>query len=169
MKAREWRAVYCRPRQETRAEAHLERQGYQVYLPRIRARRRRRAQSRLCIEPLFPRYLFIALADYRDDWGPIRSTRGVVGLVVVGDQVPVVPREVVNGLIRRHDDQGTIDLNAVTEFRKGDPVEISDGPFAGLTACFDAECGERRVRVLLELLNSQRHVELDRDLVRKTA
>lgn len=167
--AREWRAVFCRSRQETRAEAHLERQGYQVYLPRIRTCRRKRAYYRECIEPMFPRYLFVALADYRDNWGPIRSTRGVVGLVVVGDQVPVVPRSVVDGLIRRHDDRGIIDLSAVTEFRKGDPVEITGGPFAGLTAYFNTECSERRVSVLLELLNSPRQVELDRDFVRKTA
>jgi hypothetical protein len=39
---------------------------------------------------------------------------------------------------------------------------ISDGPFAGYEAIFDARVpGSERVRVLLQLLNSQRQVPLE--------
>jgi transcriptional antiterminator RfaH len=43
-------------------------------------------------------------------------------------------------------------------------VLISDGPFAGYEAIFDARIsGSERVRVLLQLLNNQRQVPVELD------
>ena len=107
-----WRAVYCKARDERRAHMHLLNQEYHSFLPLVRTRRKLRGRYRTCIEPMFPRYLFIQLADFREDWGPIRSTRGVVGLVRLGDEVPVVPDDLIAELSIRHDDGGAIDLTA---------------------------------------------------------
>ena len=44
----------------------------------------------------------------------------------------------------------------------GDTIVISDGPFAGYEAIFDARLpGSERVRVLLQLLNSQRQIPVE--------
>ncbi len=44
----------------------------------------------------------------------------------------------------------------------GDTVVISEGPFAGYEAIFDTRIpGSERVRVLLQLLNSQRQVPVE--------
>lgn len=162
-----WRAVYCKPRQERRAEAHLENQGFRVFLPRIRTRQRRHGQTRVRVEPLFPRYLFIALREFADDWSTIRSTRGVVGLVRFGDQFPVISDEFVDALMRRHAEAGAIDISQASEFQENDCVEISDGALAGLRAVFKADSGEERVTVLLNMLNTTRTVEVPREYLRK--
>ncbi len=86
-----WYAVCCKPRQEAIAEENLLRQGFHVNLPRIRIRRHRRGQWIDAIEALFPRYLFIRIDPYRCNTAPVRSTRGVVGLVRFGGQPAVVP------------------------------------------------------------------------------
>jgi transcriptional antiterminator RfaH len=134
-----WRAVFCKPREEQRARMHLVNQGYEAFLPQVRSRRRLRGRDRLSIEPMFPRYLFIALADHRQDWGPIRSTRGVIGLVRFGTEVPVVPDDLIATLKRYQDEQGA---------------------FAGYRGIFEAETGEARAIILLEILNHQRRVQI---------
>ena len=56
-----WYLVYTKPRQEEVALTNLTRQGYGVYLPRLRQLRKRSGKQVPVVEPLFPRYLFIHL------------------------------------------------------------------------------------------------------------
>jgi len=162
-----WRAVYCKPREERRALLHLLNQDFEAFLPRLRSRRRRGARDLERVEPMFPRYLFLKLSSAHQDWGPIRSTRGVVGLVRFGDQVPVVPDALVERLRALEDESGLIDLNRCQPPRENEIVEITAGPLAGLRGLFEAETGQQRAMVLLEILNRQHRVQLPlRDLRR---
>jgi len=162
-----WRAVFCRPGQERRAEAHLENQGFEVFLPRVRLRTRIRGISRLRVYPMFPRYLFVNLCAHAEDWSTIRSTRGAIGLVRFGDRVPWVPGEFIDFLKNRHDHFGAVDMSQAMEIRADDTVEITDGAMAGLRAIFQAKSGKDRVVVLLKLLEHERKVELPANTIRK--
>jgi len=139
---------------------HLLNQHYEAFLPRVRTRKRQCGRDRTLIEPMFPRYMFVALADHRQDWGPIRSTRGVVGLVRAGDAVPVVPDTLIVELRARQDARGAIDLTRLDEPKPDDPIEITAGPFAGYQGIFHARTGEQRAVILLEILNRQRKIEI---------
>ena len=163
----QWRAVYCKPREEQRAHMHLLNQGYRAFLPLARVRKRRRNRDRSLLEPMFPRYLFIQLADYREDFGPIRSTRGVVGLVRMGEDVPVVPDELIDLLQARHEAGGAVDLTEFERLAEGDEVEITAGPFVGLKALFRARTGEQRALVLLDLLGKKQRIHLPTTDLRK--
>jgi len=90
-KQKAWYLVYTKPRQEGLAQENLARQGYGVYLPRVRLMRKRQGRPVAIIEPLFPRYLFIQLDTQSDNWGPIRSTFGVASLVRFGNEPAKVP------------------------------------------------------------------------------
>lgn len=162
-----WRAVLCRPSQEKRAEAHLENQGFEVFLPRIRMRVQTRSGSRLRVLPMFPRYLFVNLCAHAEDWSTIRSTRGVTGLVRFGERIPAVPCDFIDCLMNRHDDLGAVDMSQAMEIRPEDEVEITGGAMAGLRAIFKARNGEDRVVVLLKLLEHERKVELPAEIIRK--
>jgi len=164
---RQWRAVLCRPRQERRAEAHLENQGFEVFLPRMRARTRYRGKWTTRVEALFPRYLFIHLEEFADDFSTIRSTRGVIGLVRFGNEFPTLENGIIHELRARQNDNGLIDLSEAMDLQTNDTVEITHGAMAGLRAVFRARNGEERVTVLLKLLNNEREIELPRDHIRK--
>ena len=164
---RQWRAVLCRPKQERKAEAHLENQSFEVFLPRMRARSRLRGKWTTRVEPLFPRYLFIRLKEFADDWSTIRSTRGVIGLVRFGNEFPILDDAIIQELRARHDNHGVIDMSEAMDIQAEDSVEITNGAMAGLRAVFRARNGEERVVVLLKLLNNEREIELPRDHVRK--
>ena len=149
---RAWYLVYCKPRQERLARSNLERQGFEVYLPMIRARRRRsKVRARATnAEPMFPRYLFVHLSDQTDDWGPIRSTIGVSSLVRFGDQPARVPDDLIATLRARAGETGVHELPP-RPFRAGDKVRILEGVMAGYEAIFHAHTGKDRVLVLLEI------------------
>ena len=145
------------------------RQNFQIYLPRIRIRRHRRGKWIDAIEVLFPRYLFIRIDPLQRNMAPVRSTRGVVGLVRFGGQPAVVPDEVIDALMQCRDPASGLHHESRTPFCAGDRIKLVDGPFAGMEAVFAEQDGEKRVIVLLELLGKSNKVRVARDWVAKAA
>ena len=161
----DWRVVYCKPRQEARAQLHLNNQGYRVFLPQLRLQKRLRGRDRIHIEPMFPRYLFISLGAQVQSWAPIRSTRGVVGLVRIGNVTPIVPTELIDSLLFCSDDRGVIEASEkLLQTRQA--VEITAGPFAGYRGLFECRKGPQRAMVLLDMLNRQQCVEVPMSCMR---
>ena len=162
-----WYAICCKPRQEAVAEENLLRQGFQVYLPRIRVRQRRHGQWLDAVEVLFPRYIFIRVDPLRRSTATVRSTRGVLGLVRFGGQPAVVPDEVMQALLRREDAGLHHDERPL--FCSGEAVRLVEGPLCGMEAIFTQQDGERRVIVLLELLGKANKVSVSRDWIARAA
>ena len=161
-----WYLVYTKPRQESVAEENLQRQGFDIWLPRLRVSRRRRGRWVEAVEAMFPRYLFIRLQPGGDDFAPIRSTRGVSGLVRVGADPARVPDQVVQAL-RQATDPETGLLNPETRaLARGDLVEVLEGPFEGLRGVFQLQSGDERVLILLDVLGKANRVKLSRHQVK---
>lgn len=157
-----WHAVLCKPRREAVAELNLLNQGYQVFLPRIAIQRRRAGHWVDAVEPLFPRYLFVAAAGEQQSLAPIRSTLGVCGLVRFGSQPAVIPEALVETMRARQDPVSGANARRST-FAPGARVTFRDGPFAGLEGVFEMESGLQRACVLLELLGKLNRVQVSRD------
>jgi transcriptional antiterminator RfaH len=147
---REWFLIYCKPRQEALAAKNLERQGYEVYLPMLRQRRRGQANAGWCVAPMFPRYLFIHLDQESDNWKPIRSTIGVSRMVVFGDVPARVPDTFVDALRAQAGENG-IHESDQGRFVAGETVMIVGGPMAGYEAVFKARTAKERVVLLLTI------------------
>ncbi len=164
-----WYAVFCKPRQETVAEENLLRQGFQVYLPRIRIRRRRRERWIDAVEVLFPRYLFIRIDPLQRSTAPVRSTRGAVGLVRFGGEPALIPDAVMDALLRREDLSSGLHQDNRPIFAAGEPINLVEGPLAGMEGVFTHEDGEQRVIVLLDLLGKTNRIRVNRDWVARAA
>lgn len=154
-----WYLVYTKPKGEQLAESNLIRQGYTVYLPMIRNRRRSRGRFKAFIEPMFPRYLFIQLDQNTDNWAPVRSTFGVSGIVYFGMKPALVPGEIVE-LLTSHEDENRIFQIPDQEYKKGDKVMIVEGPMAGLKGAFVANNNIDRVAILLNYLGQHTEVNV---------
>jgi len=155
-----WYLITSKPHKDAYAEEQLSNQGYEVYRPlakRLRTRGRKKVEL---IESLFPRYLFIKMHTGIDDWGPIRSTRGVQGVVKFGTRPAKVDNYIINELREKEEQHGQkiIDLD---RFNAGQVVEINGGPFDGLNGIFDCYDGEQRVIILLEMLGNVTPLKLD--------
>jgi transcriptional antiterminator RfaH len=155
-----WYLVYCKPRQEHVAVVNLERQGYEIYLPRLREMRRRGGRPTQVVGPLFPRYLFVHLDQEFDDWGPIRSTLGVVSIVRFGQVPAKVPDALVDFLRGREGGDG-VHTAAALRYEAGERVRVLSGSLAGYEGLFLAKSGRGRVIVLLDLLGKATRTRLD--------
>ena len=163
-----WFAVYTRPRQELIALENLQRQGFDCFLPMAINPYQRRSQTKLRIEPLFPRYLFLNAAADQQSLGPVRSTRGVSTLVRFGVELAHVPETVIRAIRSRCDgDHGLVRLDPV-QVQPGDKVRVFDGPLAGVSGLFQACSGEQRAQLLIEFMGRQTRVVVDRMLLQKT-
>jgi len=149
-----WYLIYTKPRQEALAQENLQRQGYGVYLPKVRLMRRRRGKQEAVVEPLFPRYLFIHLDTQTDNWAPIRSTFGVASLVRFGSEPAQVPDELVAQLKSQEGQEGLHEW-AEPKLKVGDRVRVAEGPLKGVEGILLAKSGQERVMLLLEMLGKE--------------
>lgn len=148
-----WYVIHTKAAAEALAEANLERQGYEVYLPRLVQSVLSRQRRRERIVPLFPRYLFLRLKEGRQALGPVRSSVGVSGVVRFGSRYALIADETIRHLQGRADPlTGLHRLRGPAPMARGAPIRIAAGPFDGLEGIFQREDGAERVVVLLNLL-----------------
>jgi len=156
-----WYAVQAKLRQEQVAQDNLERQRFITHLPLIKGARHRRGRWQGTIEPLFPGYLFVHLDLDRQCAAPIRSTRGVVGLVRFGSEPQPVPHGIMRALLDARIKEGDpIDPDGL--FAEGDHVTLVEGPMQGLVAIVQAKERHERVHLLLDLLGRENRVIVSR-------
>ena len=160
-----WYLVHTKPRQEVVALLNLQRQGYECYLPQMRAERIRRRRLQSVIEPLFPRYLFVRLDSSHQgkSWAPVRSTLGVSQLVRFGGCAAKVDEELV--LMLRQREQAS---PAEALFRPGEVVLVAEGPFAGIEAVYQTSDAQRRSHILIEILSRSVSMKIETGQLRKT-
>jgi transcriptional antiterminator RfaH len=147
-----WYVVHCKPNEDERAETQLLNQGFEIFRPRVRAHRRCGGVKRVRITSMFPRYLFIHLEETGEQWASVKYTRGVIGLVRAGDWTPAVPDPIVEALLEQIDAEGCIDTRADGGLVRNDRVRVTEGPFEGLEALFEARNGTERAIVLLNMI-----------------
>lgn len=163
---KQWYAVHCKPQQDARAEVHLLNQQFDIFRPQVRVRRYRRGKPYDVKESMFPRYLFIHLDGVDENWGPIRSTRGVAGILRWGEHIPVVPEAVIQRLQASLDD-GCVDLTQAEQYQPNERVRITEGPFAGHEALYQARTGQERVVVLLNIMQQTQRISLPGNSIAK--
>ena len=157
---RAWYVLATKPRQESVAQQHLQRQGYATLLPTLRLRKRQRGKWQEVTEPTFPGYVFVGLKLGRDDMAPIRSTRGCRHLVRFGEQPAVVHEDIIKALQLGNSAQGASADEIKDPFSPGDVVMIEDGPFQGLSDIYCMNKGANRVQALITLLGRAQHLNV---------
>jgi transcriptional antiterminator RfaH len=144
-----WYLVFTKANHEAIAEQHLQRQGFDIYLPLLQQHKRRRNQYKIVTEPLFPRYLFIHLHSEMDDWSKIRSTRGCVSLVRFGPLPARVPENLIQRL--KQDEGSRIIQEGVStpDFQPGDHVQVVDGVLTNYEGIVKIKNSQQRITLLL--------------------
>jgi transcriptional antiterminator RfaH len=146
-----WYVVNTQAQQEPRAQMNLRRQGFEAWLPQFRRRRRHARRVDSVLAPLFPSYLFVRLDLEIERWRSINGTFGVVRLLCNGDSPLAVPEGLVEEIMRRRDESGSVVLPP-RRLAVGEAVRVAFGPFADLEGLFQEMSGRDRVVLLFELL-----------------
>jgi transcription elongation factor/antiterminator RfaH len=155
-----WYVARSLPRQETRAEFQLLRQGFRVFLPRATKTVRHARKLRTVKSPVFPSYMFVVLDIDRDRWRSINGTSGVARMIMQGETPQPVPGGVVENLLVLTDEDGTIHFDF--NLRQGQPVRVVAGPFANAIGTLERLDANGRVRVLLDIMKGKVPAYLDR-------
>ena len=160
-----WYVVQTQANGEAKATHNLQRQGFEVYLPRYLKHRRHARKVDVVAKPLFPRYIFVAIDVATQRWRAVQSTFGVARLVCNGDDPAQVPDGVVGAIRAREDDKGYVAIDAMPTFAPGDKVRVLAGAFMDSAGLFNGLADHDRVSILLDMLGRKVRVVLDADLV----
>jgi transcriptional antiterminator RfaH len=154
-----WLVVMTKPKMEAEAKEHLIRQGFEAYLPLWVELKRRQGTWQEVQSPMFPRYLFVRPSYPEQSLAPIRSTRGVSQLVRFGMEPAWAGDDLISE-IRQLERSRNEMRQGLTPFKKGDQVQVMDGPFKGVSAEVFS-CGQQRVILLLQVLGKTQQLEFE--------
>ena len=159
-----WYVAHTHVHAEAKAALNLRRQGFSVFFPRYRKRRRHARRSEIILAPLFPRYVFVLIDMAQQRWRSIGSTIGVAHLVCQGEEPAVVPNKVISELQGREDSEGLVKLDGPT-FAPGAKVRVRYGAFGDSLGLFDGMTDRERVAILLNLLGRKVRVVLGAEAI----
>jgi transcriptional antiterminator RfaH len=152
-----WAATRLEANHERVAQFFLEQTGYEVHLPLVRWRTSRTRAKR--VSALFPGYIFVRVEQL---WRDISRLPGVIRPVMSGEEPAHVPDEVITE-IRSREQNGFVELPK-KGLKPGDRVRIIEGLLAGRRGRYEGDM-RKHVRVLLQLLGTERQVQVSPDAV----
>lgn len=130
-----------------------------VFCPMIRFERARSTGKTWVTEALFPNYLF-ACFDYSVAYRQVQTIRGVMRIVGFGGLPVPVPSGIITELRDAVSEKETIVVES--RLSPGEEIEIVSGPFRGLKTIITRVLpAKQRVAILLEILGTEREVEID--------
>jgi transcription antitermination factor NusG len=154
-----WYALRSKPRKEDVLFRQAHAQGFEIFYPRLRVQPVNPRSKKY--KPYFPGYMFVnvdidIVGKSTFQWMPHS-----IGLVDFGGEPAYVPENLIHSLQKRVDEINEAGGEVFDGLKQGDPIQISEGPFAGYAAIFDARLpGSERVRVLIKML-SDRHLPVE--------
>jgi len=157
-----WYLLYCKGRQELRAQINLRNQGIDSFFPVMKQEKIVRKKRTVVETALFPNYLFVAINEEQDSFTSIRSTRGVIDFVRTKQQYSKVPFNIVDALLLGQSTRKT-EESIGHPFSSGDKVEIKGGSFQGIDAVYKCSDGLERSILLLNMLNKQSEISVAND------
>jgi len=156
---RRWYLLYCKRGDQARAKQHLNNQNVDCFYPEISIEKILRGKKQIVREPLFPSYVFVHF-DFEE--GPsftsVRSTRGVVDFVRFGQHPKEIDEKLIEQLKLLQPQ-----LEHVSDMlpKKGQPIRVKSGQFAGIDAIYQESDGETRSIMLIKLINQPVSMSID--------
>ena len=151
-----WYLIKTKSRQENVAIKNLENQKYSTYCPTVTIKNKHIV--------LFPGYLFIYLDKEKENWSPIRSTKGVLNFVRFGLSFAQVPDTIIK-FLKANEIINKEKLNNLNSFKSGDKIQITDGVFKNCIAIFKSSKPQERVVLLMNILGQQQSITIKQESV----
>jgi transcriptional antiterminator RfaH len=162
-----WYVVQTKPGDEHRVETHLLNQEIETFLPLHETHQYYGGKMFQRIKTLFPNYLFARL-DLKLHYYNVKWTRGVSKILGTGDGPVPISEKVVQTIREKVGKDNLVKLEE--EWKEGDIVQITSGPFKELTGIFQKRVSDKgRVRILLSLIGVDIPVQISQWQIRKAA
>ena len=151
-----WYLIKTKSRQENVAIKNLENQKYSTYCPTVTIKNKHIV--------LFPGYLFIYLDKEKDNWLPIRSTKGIVNFIRFGLNFAQASDSVIK-FLKDNELVNKEKFKNFNRFNSGDKVQITDGAFKNCVAIFKSPLPQERVILLMDILGQQQSISIKQESV----
>lgn len=152
-----WFALQVRVRRESSVVDYLRANGYDLFLPLYRTRKRWSDRIKEVYTPLFPGYLFCRFnPDFRL---PILKTPGVIGIVSC-NRVPASVNESEVAAVRTFL-ASRVQCQPWPFLKLGDRVRVDSGPLLGLEGILIEHRGSHRLIISVTLLQRSVAVEIE--------
>jgi transcriptional antiterminator RfaH len=162
-----WYVVQTKPADEHRVETHLINQKIETFLPLFETHQYYNGKMIQRIKALFPNYLFVRF-DLNLHYYKVKWTRGVNKILGTGDGPVSISEKVIQTIRGRVGEDNLVRLEE--EWKEGDFVQITSGPFKELMAIFQKKMSDNgRVRILLSLIGADIPVQISQWHLRKAA
>ncbi len=151
-----WYALYTRHQHEKAVAHHLERMGFNVFLPLYREVHQWRDRRKAVILPLFPCYVF-----FSGDLGrrfEILNTPGVFSLVCSGAKVGVIPAAELDAVRRAV--TNPLSLEPHPFLQCGERIRVRSGPLAGIEGIVLRKKDSLRIVISVEMLRRSVSIEV---------
>lgn len=155
-----WYLAYTKPRQEEVARTHLERQGFEFYLPLYKKFKKTEQGPVSVFEPMFPRYLFFRPGKPGQSISAVRSTRGVSTIVRFGFEPAVIGEDLLDRIRQIEEERKQASLQDLSELRAGQAVRLKHTALEGVDGLIQS-VSSKRVAVLLEILGRPTVVQFE--------
>jgi transcriptional antiterminator NusG len=163
-----WFAVHCYSGQENKVKANLEQRIdtmgmagkiLKIIVPTEDEIEVRDGKRKTVKRQVYPGYVLVQMRMSEESWFVVRNTPGVTRFVGMGNRPQPLSQQEVNVLLGRMEAEAPkIKVN----FRAGQKVRITDGPFADFIGVVDKIDTERaKVVALVSFFGRETPVELD--------
>jgi transcription antitermination factor NusG len=162
-----WYALYTRARHEKRVAEVLGQRGFDTYLPLVPKVSQWHDRKKVVHWPLFPGYVFVRFRS--GNASRVLAVPGSVQIIGVAGQPAPIPDEEIDN-VRRFAaclaETGIVP-RAAPQVKRGQPVSVESGPFAGVRGVVleHRAAGRVLIQVGLDAIGQALKIELDpRDL-----
>ncbi len=148
-------------------EARTESMGMQdhifrVIIPTITETETKDGVEKTKTKKMFPGYVFVEMVMSDEAWYAVRNTPGVTGFIGSSGKgakpTSLQPQEIDRILLN----MGISRVDAESELKVGDKVNVIDGPFKGMVGTVDTiDLENNRLNVLIDLFGQETPVEVE--------
>ena len=158
---KQWYVLHTRSRFENVVHDGLLKKSFEVFLPKMQVKSRRRDRKLMIRVPVFPGYLFVKSDLVPRKHIEILKTIGAVRLVGTKDGPVPVPSETIDSL--KILVAADAPIKTGNRLARGDQVMVVHGAFAGVVGTFARYRGTGRVIINVDTLGQTAGVEVDED------
>ena len=155
---KKWCIAQIKPNSYHTAIQNLERQGFQIFLPKMEITQRKENKFVVRNAYVFPGYMFVCFDLHSMTWTKINSTYGVSKILTFNKK----PSEISSDLILEMKIRYEINSNPTQKekLQKGDSIKFSSGPFSDLIAKVESVEAKNRIWILLEAMGGYQRLKL---------
>jgi len=155
---KKWFIAQIKPNSYEAAFQNLERQGFEIFVPKMEITQRQKNKFIIKNVYVFPGYMFVYFDPGIIRWTKINSTYGVSKILAFNNKPSEISSDLILELKRRYE----INNNQTQKekLQKGDSIKFYVGPFADLIAKVESIDENNRIWVLLEAMGGYKRLKL---------